>query len=338
MKKSFTLIALVLAVCALQAQINRSDLPAIGDSQFYTGLDTTGIVEGPGGTGLTWDYSSATTNSITGTVEYVDPASHPQNSMIPGANLTRVDPDGNYVYYSVDNDSMLIVGEQSITGQPCAYPSAGTLVRFPANVSDAATDSVNGEYFDGFLTNVTRWGEVTTTVDANGTLITPNATWNNVTRVFQQYTYRDSSWTGAAISDILLFRYEWYAAGRTMPVFITNTRLVSVNGGPFTEERAVWWADTTVVGLEDALSITEMQLAPNPSEGLTTVRYQLENASEVNIGVYNLMGELVREGFSGMQSSGAHSQELDASNLSAGVYFVRLQAGEAVQNRKLVIQ
>ncbi|MEM0999861.1 MAG: T9SS type A sorting domain-containing protein [Bacteroidota bacterium] len=338
MKKSFTLIAFVFAAGLLQAQINRSDLPMVGDAQFYTGLDTLGIVEGPGGMGQTWDFSGATLNNTTGTVEWVDPATHPQNGAIPGANLTRVDPNGNYIYYSIDSDSMVVVGEQSITTQPCAYTIQPTILRFPTTFGTMYTDSINGEYFDGFITNVTRFGRVNVTVDATGTLITPTTTWNNVTRIFKQFTYQDSSWTGAAISDILLFRYEWYAAGRTTPIFFTNTRLVSLNQGPFTEEREVWWADTTAVSLDQSLSATEVKVSPNPTMGRATLSYNLPSTSDVEVGIYNLVGAQVQTAFTGEQVSGVHRLNLDLSTLSKGVYFVRLRAGDSVKNRKLIVQ
>lgn len=338
MKKFITLIALVFAVCSLQAQFTRADFPMVGDSEFYTGLDTTGIAEGPGGSGLTWDYSAANIAGTNLSIDYVDPATHPQGGNIPGATMVMNQSDGGYIFLNVTNDSVVNVGELSTTSTDCDYPvMQGTLIKFPASIGATVTDSVVGEYFDGFLTNVTRWGSVTTEVDANGTLITPTITWNNVTRVFSMYTYQDSSWTGAAISDILVFRYEWYAAGRTTPVFFTNTRLVSVNAGPFTEERRIWFADTTTVGVEEALAVRGLEVSPNPSEGQARISYELESTEQVNVSLYNLMGERVLEVYSGTQQSGAQNLDLDASNLSAGIYFVRLEAGNSVVNRKMLI-
>jgi hypothetical protein len=338
MKKLFTLIALVFAVCSMQAQFTRADYPMVGDSEFYTGLDTTGISEGPGGTGLTWDYSAATPTATNLTINYVDPATHPQGSNIPGATVVMNQSDGVYQFLNVTNDSVVNVGELSTTSTACDYPvKQGTLIKFPSNVGALVTDSVEGEYFDGFLTNVTRWGSVTTEVDASGTLITPTITWNNVTRVFSRYVFQDSSWTGAAVSDIFVFRYEWYAAGRRTPVFFTNTRLVSVNAGPFTEERRIWWADTTAVGVEEALSVRGLEVNPNPSEGQARISYELETTEQVNVSLFNLMGERVLVVYSGTQQSGAQKLDLDASSLSAGIYFVRLEAGNSVVNRKVVI-
>lgn len=310
----------------------------VGDSEFYTGLDTTGVQEGPGGSGLTWDYSGANIAGTSLGIDYVDPATHPQGNNIPGATMVMSQSDGGYVFLNVTNDSVVNVGELSTTSTDCDYPvNQGTLIKFPSNVGSSVTDSVAGEYFDGFLTNVTRWGEVTTEVDANGTLITPTITWNNVTRVFSMYTYRDSSWTGAAISDIFVFRYEWFAAGRRTPVFITNTRLVSVNAGPFTEERRIWFADTTTVGVNAALAVRGLEVSPNPSEGQARISYDLDATGPVNVALFNLMGERVLDVFSGTQQSGTQNLDLNAENLSAGIYFVRLQAGEAVVNRKVVI-
>jgi hypothetical protein len=76
---------------------------------------------------------------------------------------------------------------------------------------------------------------------------------------------------------------------------------------------------------------------PNPFNPSTTIRFQLPRASHVTLTVYDVLGRevsvLVNEG----KDAGVHEVKFDGSNLASGVYFNRLQAGEFVQIRKLVL-
>jgi hypothetical protein len=53
--------------------------------------------------------------------------------------------------------------------------------------------------------------------------------------------------------------------------------------------------------------------------------------------VYNTLGEQVAELLSENRDAGMHGVEWNAANLPSGLYFYRLQAGEFVQTKKLVL-
>lgn len=322
----------------MNAQFTRADFPMIGDSDIYLGLDTTGISEGPGGMGLTWNFSTGTNNGGNVTVSWVDPANHPQGTMVPGANIVYSVSNGDYRFYNVDANTATLLGEQSLTGTPCPYTTTADIINFPSSFGATSTDSVVGEYFDGFLTNATRWGSSTTEFDADGTLVTPNATWNNVVRVTTTADYQDSSWTGAAESEILTFRFEWYVPGRRMPVFWTNTRLVSLNGGAYTEQREIWYVDTNAVAIDDHSLEDGMSIYPNPAQDLVRATYVLDAPAQVDVALYDLVGNRVRTVFSGQQDAGGQLVRLQTEDLSAGMYILQITAGERKASRRLTLQ
>ncbi|MFQ5633132.1 MAG: LamG-like jellyroll fold domain-containing protein, partial [bacterium] len=66
---------------------------------------------------------------------------------------------------------------------------------------------------------------------------------------------------------------------------------------------------------------------PNPFNPGTAIRFQLPEASEVSLVVYNTLGEVVAELLNGRMAAGAHEIAFDASRLASGIYFYRLQAG-----------
>jgi hypothetical protein len=76
---------------------------------------------------------------------------------------------------------------------------------------------------------------------------------------------------------------------------------------------------------------------PNPFNPSTTIRYGLPKRSHVSLTVYNTLGQRVAILQDGEQEAGYHEIQFDASDLASGVYLYRLQAGDFVQSRKLVL-
>jgi hypothetical protein len=76
---------------------------------------------------------------------------------------------------------------------------------------------------------------------------------------------------------------------------------------------------------------------PNPFNPSTTIRYGLPARSHVTLSVFNTLGQQVSVLQNGEQESGFHEVRFDAANLSSGVYLYRIQAGNFVQTRKLLL-
>lgn len=76
---------------------------------------------------------------------------------------------------------------------------------------------------------------------------------------------------------------------------------------------------------------------PNPFNPVTTINYALPKSGDVLLTIYNLRGVEVARLINGEQPAGNHLVTWDASNVASGIYFYRLQAGEFVQVRKMVL-
>lgn len=76
---------------------------------------------------------------------------------------------------------------------------------------------------------------------------------------------------------------------------------------------------------------------PNPFNPSTNIMFSLPKTSEVSLIVYNLLGQKVSTLVNARMSAGTHSVIFDASNLSSGMYFYRLQTAGKVFTEKMML-
>ena len=82
---------------------------------------------------------------------------------------------------------------------------------------------------------------------------------------------------------------------------------------------------------------------PNPFNPATTIKYALPQAADVELTVYNVLGQPVRMLIAEHQNAGRYVVEWDATNdsghsLSSGMYFYRLEAGgEFLETKKMLL-
>jgi hypothetical protein len=76
---------------------------------------------------------------------------------------------------------------------------------------------------------------------------------------------------------------------------------------------------------------------PNPFNPSTTIKFELPKASHVNLSVFDVLGRQVSVLVNERRDAGVHEVKFDGSNLASGVYFYRLQAGDFVKTRQLMV-
>jgi hypothetical protein len=76
---------------------------------------------------------------------------------------------------------------------------------------------------------------------------------------------------------------------------------------------------------------------PNPFNASTTIEFTITESQNVSLTVYDLLGRQVRTLIDDYRRAGSHTVTFGASALSSGVYFYRLQAGQRVETRRMVL-
>jgi len=76
---------------------------------------------------------------------------------------------------------------------------------------------------------------------------------------------------------------------------------------------------------------------PNPFNASTTISYNLKEPSYISIDVYDALGRNIETLFEGTQGRGEHSVTWNASNVSSGTYFYRIQEGSYFESRKMLL-
>lgn len=76
---------------------------------------------------------------------------------------------------------------------------------------------------------------------------------------------------------------------------------------------------------------------PNPFNPSTIISYSLPQASNVKLIVYNAIGQPVRVLENEFKNAGAYNITFNASELSSGIYFCKIEAGQFSQIRKMML-
>lgn len=138
---------------------------------------------------------------------------------------------------------------------------------------------------------------------------------------------------------------QWYfnnvaISGATQPTYIpANTGyyycMVTINGSVSYASNSIYVALT---GIDDAYIKSHFNVYPNPFTDKTNFNYSLNKSALVNLKITDMEGRLIRTLVNEEQSTGEFSYQLNANNLSKGIYFYQFKAGNISLNGKLIIK
>lgn len=97
----------------------------------------------------------------------------------------------------------------------------------------------------------------------------------------------------------------------------------------------------TLVGIDEETSLPKVfslsQNYPNPFNPLTVINYQLPVKGKVTVRIYDAIGREVATLVNEVKDAGNYSLQFNGENLSSGLYFVKLQANDYSEMKKIVL-
>jgi len=108
-----------------------------------------------------------------------------------------------------------------------------------------------------------------------------------------------------------------------------------------TTPRSVWAFTKTETSIDDEISPPDKFLAlsnyPNPFNSSTIIKFAINKTDNINLDIYNLLGQHIETVFQGKMQPGKHTCTWDASAYPSGVYFARIKTSESTKDIKMVL-
>jgi hypothetical protein len=245
-------------------------------------------------------------------------------------------------------------GEQTCAGGGCHSGGSSS----SKSVSITATPSFSlDEYFpdSAYTVSVTinangfsKFGfgcEVLNTLNSNaGTLQNPGAGVKqvNLTKRNMVHTTPKSGANSAT------FTFKWVApgAGSSDAIFYVCGNAVNGTGNtsgdlpiPYSYTLTEGTPPTNTLSLNKIPNnlLSGFNVYPNPSQGLSTVSYYLNQTKSIKVELFELNGKLVKELSNKIQSTGNHSEIIDLQNVAKGVYFIKTTSEGAELSQKMIV-
>ncbi len=103
------------------------------------------------------------------------------------------------------------------------------------------------------------------------------------------------------------------------------------------------WYENVIIGdvepLSDILptSYALYQNYPNPFNPTASIKYQIPELSFVTIKVYDILGNEIASLVNEEKPAGSYKVQFDGGNLTSGIYFYQLRAGNFVETKKMLL-
>lgn len=118
---------------------------------------------------------------------------------------------------------------------------------------------------------------------------------------------------------------------------------MDVGPSPNDDRWGTWWGRilpieiTSVVESTVPTTTALFQNYPNPFNPSTEIRYRITTPNHVALKVYNVFGQEITTLVNEVIQPGTHTVTFTASGYASGVYLYRLQSGNVIETKKLIV-
>ena len=145
---------------------------------------------------------------------------------------------------------------------------------------------------------------------------------------FSDVSFKESDYGAVAMPKIVVL-----AGANHQATFTSNGSLNTTN-----LQNAINNAIATLAVPKNKMEGFNITLFPNPAKEKVSLNYSLQQSADVSVDIYNIIGNKVLSVFKEKQPSGRNSLVINISNnISNGIYFLKLNAGESSESFKFIV-
>lgn len=358
--KSVFFISILPLVTFSQIQITSSSLLSLNGKNYNAEVDTSLSVMvnvGSSGANQSWNFNNINIENPLFTLrQYTVPDDTPFAENFPNSNMVEkvTSPDSEgielYSYYNVQSSSLYNLGFGTYFASQPGFSNitynddvAPLPLQFGTNWISISEDT------SGFFpTSATITTDSTVNiVDAWGTVTIPAGSYQCLRIKAESKTITKTYAFGIEINSDTSqsFSYSW----------ITNEAFIVVSAESqegetdpnFTNAAGFSRLTNEVVGVTEEKELVPQKYSlsqnyPNPFNPTTLISFNLPEASEVSLKIYDVTGKEVKNLINKYMNAGNHSMKWNGRNdsgelLSSGVYLYRIKAGNFMETKKALL-
>jgi hypothetical protein len=229
--------------------------------------------------------------------------------------------------------------------------AAGNIFQVGFDVLSAASQTMNG--FNVRLqhttaTSITGWVTTGWTTVYTGTYTVPGTGLQYVTLQGSGFDYNG---TGNLLMEICFDNTSYTSATNVASTAVTNMAReyhtdgstgCSMTSGSSVSRPNTCFKINTIVGIPNVnIELPKVfslaQNYPNPFNPTTTISYSIPKGNNVVLTVYDITGKEVAKLVNEFKQAGNYNVNFNASNLASGMYLYRIEAGDFVEVKKMVL-
>jgi len=119
--------------------------------------------------------------------------------------------------------------------------------------------------------------------------------------------------------------------------YVIRTQDIHDNLSPVSNEVVVTISDVDKLNSNIPADYALYQNHPNPFNSLTTICYAIPTTSYITLKIFNLLGKEIATLVNGKQFAGEYEVQWNSVDLPSGVYVYRLETGNFVATKKLIL-
>ncbi|MGZ4068124.1 MAG: T9SS type A sorting domain-containing protein, partial [Bacteroidia bacterium] len=314
--------------------------PAWGDSlvSVQTSYDTTGVLAGSGGTGVSWNFSSLTspTVAVSKTDKFLNPSTTTYGSNFPSANMASLTSGGTVDFYKFSPDSVTELGSYT-SPTNCTYPvwDPFRYTICPFNYGSSYVDHYNSYNCGSGTSYSHNYTAVMFTFDGTGSLTLPTTTYPNVIRYKYVSNAIDTTFSSPGVVQSImpysLTIYMWSDQSNPLTPVVFVWEDINYPSFGFHSKAIVSMAythfpATATAGIENMEKNDVVKLFPVPATNAINLEIP-DNFKIQSSKIYDCLGRNVQEN--------GGSSHIDVGNLNNGIYFieVKTETGKIFKNK-----